>query len=689
MGKQRLLIIVGAILCGILGMMPAQADFGPEVRISSIRGPSIFPRLAVANGVVHVVWVEYLNSAADPEIYYSRSSDNGASWIAPINLSNTPNRPDTLPLIASSGSDIYVTWTTDPVNGEIYFRHSADGGGSWQSERQLSASTSGYSRATDLWIDRTNNLHLVYYDNRHSNYGHIFHRMSCDRGQSWTPEKSLTESDGVVDNEYPRIGQLPSGRLYVVFRSTRAGRPQGGWPPFSLFGVRSISAGCPGGASWFYPAQALSSTYPEEFANTYSPTVLTLSDSRLGLIYWDRKQGNNIVFRRGAPEGQGWESPVGVANFPFSQPEADGNVEAMAPSLAELPGSRLYAAFQQTTATVEGFAVGPVLYASSADGKTWTTATRVPTQNQTMHPRMIQDSSRLHFVWADFRHSAEGSLGAEIYYRNFASTSVPPIVPPVTPIITPAMTNLVKHYYQAIFKRPADAGGLDYWHTEILRLQGLGIDIQEAFRVMAGWFFTSTEYLGKNPSDTQYVTDLYLTFFNRAPDSSGLGYWSGQLGAGLPRSVLLFAFLFSPEFGSYMQGLIGNTASRGEINAVVDFYRGFLNRLPDSSGFNYWLGRFRTAQCQGAAAINTEVNDISRQYLVSAEYIGRQRDNSGYVADLYYAFLRRGGDLGGFNYWVTQLNSGSRSREQVRQDFAQSPEFQSRVQQIISAGCIK
>lgn len=690
MGKQRLLISITLIVFGIIGAMPVQADFGPEVRISSVRGPSIFPRLAVSSGVVHVVWVEYLNSAADPEIYYSRSSDSGASWSAPINLSNAPNWPDTLPLVTANGGDIYVAWTTDPVQGEIYFRRSTDGGGSWQSPIQLSASTSGYSRATDLWIDRTNNLHLAYYDNRHGNYGHVFHRMSCDRGQSWTPEQSLTGGDGVVDNEYPRIAQLPSGRLYVVFRSTRAGRPQGGWPPFSLFGIRSISVGCPGGANWFYPAQALSSTYPEEFANTYSPTLLTLSDGRLGLIYWDRKQGNNIVFRRGAPEGQGWEPPVGVANFPFNQPEADGNVEAMAPSLAQLAGSRLYAAFQQTTATVEGFAVGPVLYASSADGAIWTTATRVPTHNQTMHPRMVQDGGRLHFVWADFRHSAEGSIGAEIYYRNFASGATPPVTPPsVTPVLTPAMTNLVKHYYQNILKRPADAGGLDYWQTEILRLQGLGIDIQEAFRVMAGWFFTSTEYRSKQTNDTQYITDLYQTFFNRAPDAGGLGYWGGQLGAGLPRRVLLFTFLFSSEFSSYMQGLLGNTTSRGEVNVVVDFYRGFLNRLPDSSGFSHWLSRFRAAQCQGTAAINAEVSGISQQYLSSAEYIGRQRDNTGYVADLYYAFLRRGGDLSGFNYWLTQLNSGARNREQVRQDFAQSSEFQLRVQEIVRAGCIK
>ncbi|MBK8963447.1 MAG: DUF4214 domain-containing protein [Candidatus Competibacteraceae bacterium] len=98
---------------------------------------------------------------------------------------------------------------------------------------------------------------------------------------------------------------------------------------------------------------------------------------------------------------------------------------------------------------------------------------------------------------------------------------------------------------------------------------------------------------------------------------------------------------------------------------------------------------FRGAQCSGAAAVNAEVDTISRQFLASAEYASRNRSNSDYVADLYYAFLRRGGDLSGFNHWVNQLNTGSQTREQVRVDFLRSPEFQSRVTQIINQGCLR
>ena len=248
-------------------------------------------------------------------------------------------------------------------------------------------------------------------------------------------------------------------------------------------------------------------------------------------------------------------------------------------------------------------------------------------------------------------------------------------------------TTLIEHYYQTILGRAPDAGGREFWEGEVGRMLGLRVDVREAFRVMAGWFFYSPEYLDRGASDSQYITDLYQAFFRRAPDSGGRAFWLNQLALGMPRGVVLFSFLFSPEFTSYMQSVLGDSISRAEVAAIVDFYRGFLNRLPDNDGFNYWLDRFRVAQCQGAVAVSAEADAISRQFLASDEYLNRNRTNREYVADLYYAFLRRGGELAGFNTWVSQLDNGARSREQERQAFLQSPEFQSRVSQIIDQGC--
>jgi len=57
------------------------------------------------------------------------------------------------------------------------------------------------------------------------------------------------------------------------------------------------------------------------------------------------------------------------------------------------------------------------------------------------------------------------------------------------------------------------------------------------------------------------------------------------------------------------------------------------------------------------------------------------------VGDLYNAFMRRGADLAGTQYWTGLLDAGTLTREQVRRQFIASPEFQARVSAIVAAGC--
>jgi hypothetical protein len=244
--------------------------------------------------------------------------------------------------------------------------------------------------------------------------------------------------------------------------------------------------------------------------------------------------------------------------------------------------------------------------------------------------------------------------------------------------------SLVTHYYQSILRREPDAGGKTFWNGEATRVSGLGANVNEAWYALAMTFYTSAEYAAFGRDNTGYTTDLFNTFFNRAPDPAGLSFWSGQLDLGLPREVLLASFMFSPEFVSFAQGIFGNTAARAEVNTVVDFYRGLLARLPDTGGFNFWVQQFHTAQCQGGPAVFAQVEAISSGFTNSAEYAARGRSASQYVGDLYNSFLRRGGDLAGVQFWINQINTGGKTREQVRQAFVGSPEFNARVVAIVN-----
>jgi hypothetical protein len=248
-----------------------------------------------------------------------------------------------------------------------------------------------------------------------------------------------------------------------------------------------------------------------------------------------------------------------------------------------------------------------------------------------------------------------------------------------------AILSLVQEYYRDILDREPEPGGAESWADEICRIQNLGIYVGEGFQAEARLFFNSTEYLSKGKTNSQFVTDLYQTFLQREPDAGGLAYWVGQLSC-LTRGMLITQFAYSAEFKTYLTGLFGADTTRPENNMVNDFYRGILGRLPDDDGFNDWLGQMRTAQCTSAQAVEDLSYELSLLFVQSAEYTAKGRSNVGYIEDLYNAILRRGADCGGFQAWVNNLNT--MTRVQVLQAFTASPEFQTRVDAIIAAGCL-
>jgi hypothetical protein len=248
--------------------------------------------------------------------------------------------------------------------------------------------------------------------------------------------------------------------------------------------------------------------------------------------------------------------------------------------------------------------------------------------------------------------------------------------------------SLITHYYRTVLRREPDNGGKAFWSAEAARVAALGADINEVWYAMALAFFRGPEYAQFNRDDTGFLTDLYETFFDRAPDSGGVDYWRGLIAAGLTREAVLTSFLFSPEFTNFTVAIFGPNTSRPESTLVMDYYRGFLSRIPDDGGFGYWTQQFRTAQCAGAPAVYGQSDSISASFLFGAEYAQRQRTNAQFVSDLYNAFLRRGADLGGQNYWVGQIGSGAMTRDYVRQQFRLSAEFGARVNAVVQAGCV-
>jgi hypothetical protein len=793
--KKLFSSLAATLLCAVAFGASAQT-FGPEIRLSNNQGPSLAPHVQAVGSNVYIVWSENVNTGGActdgqgpycGDIWFSRSTDNGTTFSPAVNLTaGTNSRNDRFPIIAAGGTQVHVFWTDSLSTGDVYTRRSTDSGANFAAEVKLTVTDSSYSRPTAALVDSAGNVHLAFYDDRPpaGSFGQIYYQCSSNAGANWSAAVNITQFDGPADQEAPRLTQGTDGTLYMLLRTTRNGLPQAGWPPFSQFVMRSqapsTAVGCT--VNWMHPPQAVSIGLPVEFANTFGGNITSgPGTGAIHTAFWSDKAGTNLVYRRGFPNGKGWETPIDISGFGQNHLEWDGNAaEHTSYGLAEDAAGKVHAVFAQNANLREGFQVGPLFYRCSNDGGvTWVGKTFATAQTETTQPRAAYSNNKFHMVWSDWR---DNNFGAEIYYRNvttgacaaavnniqvsspglaFGGQSMGTTSPPQTVTITnsggstatvngisasaqfavnnlcpgtlgagascnvdvyftpdpaagglnstvsvngtlqisttqgspsvnltgTAEKSLITHYYRSILRRAPDAGGKAFWEGEDVRMQNLGANVNEVWYAMAQFFYFSAEYGSFNRDTNGFVTDLYNTFFNRSPDAGGLNFWVGQINSGLPREVALAGFMFSPEFTAFTQGIFGNTAARAEVDMVGDFFRGLLARLPDDGGFNFWVSQFRTAQCQGQGFVYGQVESISNSFVSGAEYTNRNRTNPQFVGDLYNAFLRRGGDLNGVNFWVNQLNGGA-TKSSVRQQFIASPEFQARVNAVVSQGCL-
>ena len=93
-----------------------------------------------------------------------------------------------------------------------------------------------------------------------------------------------------------------------------------------------------------------------------------------------------------------------------------------------------------------------------------------------------------------------------------------------------------------------------------------------------------------NVSSTDLLAfiEMYIAYFNRAPDAEGLFYWGTRLSEGMGKEQIAKSFYVQPE----TQALYTNPDdTEGFVTAV---YNNFLGRAPDAEGFAYWVSELNS-----------------------------------------------------------------------------------------------
>ena len=173
----------------------------------------------------------------------------------------------------------------------------------------------------------------------------------------------------------------------------------------------------------------------------------------------------------------------------------------------------------------------------------------------------------------------------DVEYVRFGSSSYQTDVS-LSDAITSHPTRLAEQItdlYVAYFNRAPDAEGFDYWFHQIYTESKTLRGIAEAF---AG----SNEYQAAYPAsltNREFVEQIYLNLLDRSPDQEGWDYWTNQLDTGkLQRSNFILDAIegaYAPTSGPEDRALIDNK------HAVSLYYTGELSIRPQE-GYDLAVG---------------------------------------------------------------------------------------------------
>lgn len=124
-------------------------------------------------------------------------------------------------------------------------------------------------------------------------------------------------------------------------------------------------------------------------------------------------------------------------------------------------------------------------------------------------------------------------------------------------------------------------------------------------------------------SDLNALIELYIAYFNRVPDADGMSYWIDQFKAGATLAQIGQSFY---DAAVQYSSLTGYTASMTNADFVTLIYKNVLGRsTPDTEGLNYWSNALRDGLETRGTLVKT---------MLASAHSFKANPTYGWVADL-------------------------------------------------------
>jgi hypothetical protein len=332
--------------------------------------------VAAVGDTLHLVWFDKRDG--NFEIYYRHSFDGGVTWEPETRLTRNP-AISWHPSVAAWGSEVHVVWE-DSRNGKykVYYKSSRDYGTTWTPDTCLPSDTSESGIASIAVLG--SKVHVVWPDDRDGPWGsyEIYYKRSTDGGASWGPDVRLT-FDGFAPWD-PCLA-VEGTNVHVTWADN--------WLAYTINFQRSTDEGTTWGRD---------TCLSECVDGTYCPFPCIASYGQNVYVVWDDRRNVNreIYLKRSTDNGATW-----------------GQDTSLTALLLEFPMISIASSNPQVHVVWSD--TSEIYYKRSLDGgNTWDPNTRL-----TFNPASSGGSSvalsrsGVHVVWTDRRDGND-----EIYYKR-------------------------------------------------------------------------------------------------------------------------------------------------------------------------------------------------------------------------------------------------------------------------------
>ncbi len=119
------------------------------------------------------------------------------------------------------------------------------------------------------------------------------------------------------------------------------------------------------------------------------------------------------------------------------------------------------------------------------------------------------------------------------------------------------------------------------------------------------------------------LAEMYIAYFDRAPDAVGLSYWATRLADGMSMEEIAESFFAQPETQTRYPADMDNAT------LVQTAYNNFLGRDPDPAGWEYWTQELDAGLSRGTfmlSVINGARDNSSAEALLDTQTIQQKTD---------------------------------------------------------------